>query len=178
MTTRIVYPEQDATFIIRVPTSLKSWYAELANQTPDRNMSDFARDALRAYMMQAYVMEQGGEEWVEAENMVEPVIPSSPIVSKPMTEEGMVEKVETAKIERSFVEQEALIAWVEATEPQEEPETSTFQGAEETINEEYIDSIPNLPCPSLESNESLPSPILPEEPRDYPPIAPLEQGHD
>lgn len=59
MPTRQVYQEQDATMVLRVPAPIKAWFAMMANETPDRNMSDFARDAFRLYMAECGYDEGG-----------------------------------------------------------------------------------------------------------------------
>lgn len=49
-TIRRVYQEQDATLIIRLPSSMKSWLVETADEVPDISMADLVRHAIRELM--------------------------------------------------------------------------------------------------------------------------------
>lgn len=42
--------EQDAVLNVRIPIEMKLWLREISAQTPDRNMSDFVREAIRSFM--------------------------------------------------------------------------------------------------------------------------------
>lgn len=153
MTTRHIFPEQDATLIIRIPSSIKSWYADLANLTPDRNMSDFARDALRAYMM-----ERGGEEWLEEER------------------ERAAER-EVAGTRWEIREEDSVIQQVEIPFVAGPIFDGSWQVTGEDVGE-YTRQAENLAVVErfvAEEVPAPPSPLLPEQPRDFAPIAPLEQ---